>query len=103
MVLAPLAVMTLSPENPRLIQWLGLLVSVLDPSKSLDDRLIVDGNRDGSRSVRSDDGGGELLMAELIVPYLRVGSLLVSVISSSKLWMGSVMRSLSMCTMPIPA
>ena len=34
--------------------------SVLDPSESLDDRLIVDGNRDGFRSVRSDDGGGKL-------------------------------------------
>ena len=53
------------PENPQVpirtidpVAWSA--PSVLDPSESLDDRLIVDGNRDGSRSVRGNDGGSKL-------------------------------------------
>ena len=33
---------------------------VLDPLEPFNNRLIVNGNRDGSRSVGGDDGGGEL-------------------------------------------
>ena len=53
------------PENPQVpirtidpVAWSA--PSVLDPSESLDDSLIVDGNSDGSRTVRSDGGSGKL-------------------------------------------
>ena len=43
-----------------LIYRVGLVAPVLDSSEAFDNRLVVNSNRDGSRSVRSDDGGGKL-------------------------------------------
>ena len=55
---------------PQIPVWLvnpsrWLVPPVLD-SEAFEKRLIVDGNRDGSRSVRSDDGGGKLHARGLI-------------------------------------
>ena len=55
---------------PQIPVWLvnpsrWLVPPVLD-SEAFEKRLIVDGNRNGSRSVRSDDGGGKLHARALI-------------------------------------
>ena len=96
------------PKLPQIPVWVvnpshWLVPPVLDSSEAFDNRLIVDGNRNGSRSVRSDDGGGKLhargvinggasglLAPRLVVPF-------------SMLCSGYVVVSLSMWTMPIPA
>ena len=95
------------PELPQISVWSvdpsrWLTPRFLDPSETFDNRLIVDGNRDGSRSVRCMMAAVssirvELLMEELIVCYLLVSSYLASVSSFSMLCSGFVFMFLSMC------
>ena len=47
-------------STPRNDNFLTKLPQILDSSEAFDNRLIVNSDRDGSRSVRSDDGGGKL-------------------------------------------
>ena len=65
MVSEPQAMIAFLPELPQISVWPVnpsrlLAPPVLDPSETFDNRLIVDGNRNGSRSVRCDDGSSEL-------------------------------------------
>ena len=53
------------PKLQQIPVWLvnpsrWLMASVLDCSEAFDNRLVVNSNRDGSRSVRSDNGGSKL-------------------------------------------
>ena len=53
------------PKLPQISIWLvnlplWFVPPVLDPLEAFNNRLIVDGNRDGSRSVAGDDGANKL-------------------------------------------
>ena len=97
------------PKLPQIPVWLvnpsrWLAAPVLDSSEAFDNRLNVNSNRDGSRSVRSDDGGGKAHARGVVdggthslLPVRHTAS------SISMLCSGYVVVSLSMWAMPIPA